>query len=67
MCVHICTGCISVQLTVGGGGGLFTQVSLYRPGSVYVNPDVCMCVHVHVVRLCLCELFLCDRVDLWSI
>lgn len=52
----------------GVGRGLSVHMSLYRPGSRRVNPNVCSFVHVWLwVRLHLCEPFVCEGVDLWYI
>lgn len=44
------------------------HMSLYRPASRRVNPNMCLFVHVWLwVRLHLCEPFVCEGVDLWYI
>ena len=45
----------------GVGRGLSMHMSLYRPGSMCVNPNTCLFVHVWLwVRLHLCEPFVCE-------
>ena len=44
-CVHLCTGCTSVHLTIGVWG-LSTHMSLCGPVSLCVNPNTWLLVHV---------------------
>lgn len=58
--MHVCTGRISGHLTVGVWG-LSMHTSLCGPGSLCVNPNMWLLLHVWLwVWLHLSELFVCE-------